>query len=280
MSETSPLLEIRHVSKTYDLDRSLSDVLARKPQAQLAALRDVSLTVRPNEILGVVGESGCGKSTLGRCIVGLDRADHGTFAWQGGAFATDRSARARQIQMVFQDPYASLNPNWKVGSLVAEGMRVHDVVPPHQRRDRAAELLERCGLPGNVLDRYPHEFSGGQRQRICIARALAVEPRILILDEPVSALDVSIQAQILLLLQQLQRDMGLTYVFISHDLAVVSQMCDRVAVMKAGKFVEVGPIADVIHRPRDPYTQALIGATPVPDPSKRRKSTHQGRTIT
>lgn len=279
MNDKSPVIEVSDLRLNYLSGHGFS-----RNRRIVKAVDGVGFSVARGSTFGIVGESGSGKSSVARLLCRLERPNSGHILVEGRDVPTlkgaDILAFRRALQMVFQDPYASLNPNWKVGSLVAEGMRVHDVVPPHQRRDRAAELLERCGLPGNVLDRYPHEFSGGQRQRICIARALAVEPRILILDEPVSALDVSIQAQILLLLQQLQRDMGLTYVFISHDLAVVSQMCDRVAVMKAGKFVEVGPIADVIHRPRDPYTQALIGATPVPDPSKRRKSTHQGRTIT
>ena len=273
MSETSPLLKIRHVSKTYDLDRSLSDVLARKPQAQLAALRDVSLTVRPNEILGVVGESGCGKSTLGRCIVGLDRADHGTFAWQGGAFATDRSARARQIQMVFQDPYASLNPRMTLGAMLDEVLHVHGMVTGAQaRRERIDELLLMVGLTRELKDRLPHAISGGQRQRISIARALAVEPRLLIADEPVSALDASVQAQIINLLEDLRAKLGIAIMFIAHDLNVVRHISDRVAVMYLGEVVEIAETETLFAEPQHPYTRGLLAAIPMPNPTFRTRA--------
>lgn len=279
MTNTSPVIEVEDLRLSF-----LSGHGFARNRRVVKAVDGVSFSVPRGTTFGIVGESGSGKSSIARLLCRLERPDSGHIRVEGQDVTalgrTDTLAFRRALQMVFQDPYASLNPNWKIGSLIAEGMRVHDVVPRHQRRDRSAELLERCGLSGNIVDRHPHEFSGGQRQRICIARALAVEPRILILDEPVSALDVSIQAQILLLLQQLQRDMGLTYVFISHDLAVVDQMCDRVAVMKAGQFVEVGPIAEVIHRPQHPYTQTLIGATPIPDPDRRRRPSHQGRTTT
>ncbi|HTN96788.1 MAG TPA: dipeptide/oligopeptide/nickel ABC transporter ATP-binding protein, partial [Nordella sp.] len=206
---TTPLLEISHVSKTYALDHRLSDILARKPRARLQALRNVSLSVRPGEILGIVGESGCGKSTLGRCIVGLDRPDQGAFAWQGGAFAGERPARARQIQMVFQDPYASLNPRMTLGAMLDEVLKVHDMAPDAAaRRKRIDELLLMVGLTPALKDRLPHAISGGQRQRISIARALAVEPRLLIADEPVSALDASVQAQIINLLADLRAKLG------------------------------------------------------------------------
>lgn len=276
MTEAVPVIEVADLRLSFLSGHGFS-----RNRKTVKAVDGITFSVARGSTFGIVGESGSGKSSIARLLCRLERADSGRISIEGHDVPALRGAELlafrRALQMVFQDPYASLDPNWKVGTLVAEGMRVHDIVPRRQRRDRAAELLERCGLSGDTVDRFPHEFSGGQRQRICIARALAVEPRILILDEPVSALDVSIQAQILLLLQQLQRDMGLTYVFISHDLAVVDQMCDRVAVMKAGKFVEVGPIADVIQRPQHPYTQALIGATPVPEPRRRRKLSPRGR---
>lgn len=276
MTDAPPVIEVADLRLSFLSGHGFS-----RNRRTVKAVDGVTFSVTRGTTFGIVGESGSGKSSIARLLCRLERADSGRISVEGhdvpALKGSESLAFRRAMQMVFQDPYASLDPNWKVGTLVAEGMRVHDIVPRRQRRDRAAELLERCGLAGDIVDRFPHEFSGGQRQRICIARALAVEPRILILDEPVSALDVSIQAQILLLLQQLQRDMGLTYVFISHDLAVVEQMCDRVAVMKAGQFVEVGPIADVIQRPQHPYTQALIAATPVPDPRKRRRSSPRGR---
>jgi ABC-type glutathione transport system ATPase component len=241
----------------------------------IRAVDGVSFAVRRGTTFGIVGESGSGKSTAARMLCGLERIDSGAAVIDGHDVANlkpaDRLAFRRILQLVFQDPYASLNPYWKIGNLVAEGMRVHRLCPAGKRRARVAALLDQCGIPSDAIDRYPHEFSGGQRQRICIARALAVEPKILVLDEPVSALDVSIQAQILLLLQALQRELGLTYLFISHNLAVVEQLCDQVAVMKTGQVVEAGNTEDVIHRPTHPYTRALIASTPVPEPRARRR---------
>jgi peptide/nickel transport system ATP-binding protein/oligopeptide transport system ATP-binding protein len=208
-------------------------------------------------------------------LCGLERIDSGSALVDGFDVGQlrrqDVAGFRRTLQLVFQDPYASLNPYWRVGNLVAEGMRVHRLCPANERRSRVEMLLEQCGLPADAIDRFPHEFSGGQRQRISIARALAVQPKVLVLDEPVSALDVSVQAQILLLLQSLQRELGLTYVFISHNLAVVEQLCDQVAVMKNGKIVEVGDTEAVIHNPTHPYTQALIASTPIPVPRSRRQ---------
>jgi len=248
---------------------------------RVKAVDGVSFAVARGTTFGIVGESGSGKSTVARMLSGLERIDSGSATVEGQDVSAmlrgDALAFRKMLQLVFQDPYAALNPYWKIGDLVGEGMRVHRLCAARERRDRVAELLDRCGIPANAIDRYPHEFSGGQRQRICIARALAVEPRILVLDEPVSALDVSIQAQILLLLQDLQRDLGLTYVFISHNLAVVEQLCDQVAVMKAGHIVECGDTEAVIHSPKHPYTRALIASTPVPDPRARR--TREAETI-
>ena len=273
MSANAPLLDISHVSKTYALDRPLSDLLAGKPQAQLKALRDVSLTVRPGEILGIVGESGCGKSTLGRCIVGLDRPEQGTFAWQGGAFDSDRRARARQIQMVFQDPYASLNPRMTLGAILEEVLKVHSVVSDAEaRRRRVDELLVMVGLTPALKDRLPHAISGGQRQRISIARALAVEPRLIIADEPVSALDASVQAQIINLLEDLRAKLGIAIMFIAHDLNVVRHISDRIAVMYLGEIVEVAETEILFARPEHPYTRGLLAAIPMPDPQVRSRA--------
>ncbi len=273
MSAASPLLEISHVSKTYALERPLGDVLARKPKARLKALRDVSLTVRPGEILGVVGESGCGKSTLGRCIVGLDRPEQGTFAWQGGAFDSDRHERARQIQMVFQDPYASLNPRMTLGAILEEVLKVHGTAADAQARQRRVdELLLMVGLAPALKDRLPHAISGGQRQRISIARALAVEPRLIIADEPVSALDASVQAQIINLLEDLRAKLGIAIMFIAHDLNVVRHISDRIAVMYLGEIVEVAETEALFAGPQHPYTRGLLAAIPMPDPEVRSKA--------
>lgn len=270
---TVPLLEISHVSKTYALDHRLSDILARKPRAKLQALRDVSLSVKPGEILGIVGESGCGKSTLGRCIVGLDRADQGAFAWQGGIFASDRSARARQIQMVFQDPYASLNPRMTLGAMLDEVLKVHDMAADAAvRLKRIDELLLMVGLTPALKDRLPHAISGGQRQRISIARALAVEPRLLIADEPVSALDASVQAQIINLLEDLRAKLGIAILFVAHDLNVVRHISDRIAVMYLGEIVEIAETEQLFAEPLHPYTRGLLAAIPMPDPRIRTRA--------
>lgn len=237
------------------------------------AVDGVSFSVRKGTTFGIVGESGSGKSTTAKMICGLEQIDSGSIIVDG--FHVGRLDRAerlkfrKSLQLVFQDPYASLNPHWKVGELIGEGIRVHSLGTRQQRHQRVLELLDLCGLPADAADRYPFEFSGGQRQRICIARALAVEPKVLVLDEPVSALDVSIQAQILLLLQALQRELGLTYLFISHNLAVVEQLCDDVVVMKSGRIVEAGPTASVIHHPTHTYTRTLVASTPIPDPLRR-----------
>ncbi|MGE0004480.1 MAG: ABC transporter ATP-binding protein [Parvibaculaceae bacterium] len=270
MSASTPLLEVSHVSKTYMLDRPLSDVLAGKPRARLAALRDVSLTVRPGEILGVVGESGCGKSTLGRCIVGLDQPEKGSFAWRGGTFDGDRRIRARQIQMVFQDPYASLNPRMTLGAMLEEVLKVHGTAAEAwERRRRVDDLMAMVGLPPALKERLPHAISGGQRQRISIARALAVEPSLIIADEPVSALDASVQAQIINLLEDLRARLGIAIMFIAHDLNVVRHISDRVAVMYLGEIVEVAETEALFARPLHPYTRGLLAAIPMPDPSLR-----------
>jgi len=232
----------------------------------LQAVGGVSLEVARGEIVGLVGESGSGKSTLGRAILRLEKVDSGRVVFDGQDVLSlkgeDLRRYRRRAQMVFQDPFSSLNPRIRVGDALEEPLAVHNIVPRESRRARAGELLEMVGLQQEHLDRYPHEFSGGQRQRIVIARAMAVQPELIIADEPVSALDVSVQAQVLILLKELQRKTGCAYLFVAHDLAVVRNLCDRVLVMQKGRIVESGPIEDVYDRPQHPYTQALLAAVP------------------
>ena len=266
-----PLLELRDVKTHFPLRRGL---ILQREVGTVKAVDGVSLTVAAGEVLGLVGESGCGKSTLARTIMQLVPATAGTVILGGrnlteGTTADVRAAR-RDLQMVFQDPYASLNPRLTVFDTLAEPMRVHGLCPAGEVPARVSALMERVGLAPRFLRKYPHEFSGGQRQRIAIARALALRPRIIVADEPVSALDVSIQAQILNLLAGLCRDMNLALVFIAHDLSVVKHISDRVAVMYLGRIVEMGGAVDVIERPAHPYTRALVSAIPVPDPDRER----------
>jgi oligopeptide/dipeptide ABC transporter ATP-binding protein len=236
------------------------------------AVDGVSFTLESHETLGLVGESGCGKSTTGRTILLLDKPTAGRVVFQGHELAElsrhELTALRRRMQIVFQDPIGALNPRHTVGQLIGEPLTVHHLVPKDGRRARVEELLELVGLSGDVVSRFPHEFSGGQCQRIGIARALAGEPDLIVLDEPVSALDVSIQAQILQLLSDLQTRLGLAYLFIAHDLAVVGQMSDRVAVMYLGKIVEIADRDSLYARPHHPYTQALFSAIPIPDPKQ------------
>ncbi len=243
------------------------------PRRWLRAVDGVDLTLREGETLSLVGESGCGKSTLARLLLRLERPTGGTVRYRGRdiwSMGRDEVRRfRREVQMVFQDPYASLNPRMRVEAIVGEGLAIHGLARGRERRERVRQLLRDVGLPPEAASAYPHEFSGGQRQRIGIARALAVEPRVLVADEPVSALDVSVQAQILNLLQDLKEQRGLTYLFISHDLRVVEHISDRVAVMYLGRVVELGPAEAVFARPRHPYTRALLAAVPVPDPARR-----------
>ncbi len=267
----SPLLELRDVRTHFPIAHGL---IFKRRLGTVKAVDGVSLTIAAGEVLGLVGESGCGKSTLARTIMQLVPTTAGTVILEGrnltcGSAADLREVR-RDLQMVFQDPYASLNPRITVFDTLAEPLRVHHVCPAAGIPARVAALMQRVGLAPRYLQKYPHEFSGGQRQRIAIARALALEPKIIIADEPVSALDVSIQAQILNLLASLCREMHLALVFIAHDLSVVKHISDRIAVMYLGKIVELGRAVDVIERPAHPYTRALVSAIPAPNPDTER----------
>ena len=258
---TDPLLSVRSLSKLY-------------PPRTLA-VADVSFDIFPGETLGLVGESGCGKTTLGRCILRLLEPTSGTIHFDGrDVRALDRESLRRlrrEMQLVFQDPFASLDPRMTVGAIVREGLVIHRIAEGAAADARVAQLLDEVGLSPASARRYPHEFSGGQRQRIGIARALAVEPRFLVCDEPVSALDVSVQAQVINLLQDLQRTRGLAYLFIAHDLAVVEQIAHRVAVMYLGRLVEVASAIALYHEPKMPYTRALLSAVPLPEPGLERR---------
>ncbi len=267
----TPFLELRDVKTHFPVEHGL---VFRKRVGTVRAVDGVSLALRQGEILGLVGESGCGKSTLGRTILQLLPASEGTVVLGGRSLTALRGAELRSaradFQMIFQDPYASLNPRMTVFDTLAEAIRAHHAVPAGELPARVAALMEKVGLAPRYQRKYPHEFSGGQRQRIAIARARAVEPKLIVADEPVSALDVSIQAQIINLLAKLSREMGLTLVFISHDLSVVRHIADRIAVMYLGKIIELGPAAAVFDHPLHPYTQALVSAVPVPDPAREK----------
>jgi oligopeptide transport system ATP-binding protein len=265
----TPLLEVRHLVKHFPIK---SGVLIDREVGRVRAVDDVSLKVNEGETLGLVGESGCGKSTFCRTILQLLQPTSGSVKFEGNELA-GRSRRAlrplrRQMQMIFQDPYGSLNPRKRVGQIVGDPLRLNGLASGNELKRQVQELLERVGLSPEHYNRFPHEFSGGQRQRIGIARAVALKPKLIVADEPVSALDVSIQAQIINLLDDLQDEFGLTYIFVAHDLGVVRHVSDRIAVMYLGKIVESAPAAELYANPVHPYTVALLSAVPIPDPKE------------
>jgi oligopeptide transport system ATP-binding protein len=261
-----PLVDLRGVKKYFPIRKG---VLQREV-ARVHAVDDVTLAIHEGETVGLVGESGCGKSTLGRCIVRLLEPTDGEIVFEGRRIDALGARRLRPLrrdmQMVFQDPYASLNPRKRVGQIIGDPMKIHGTVSRDDRKRRVQELLDTVGLSPEHYNRFPHEFSGGQRQRIGVARALALRPKLIVADEPVSALDVSIQAQMVNLLEELQDEFGLTYFFIAHDLGVVRHVSDRIAVMYLGKLVELSPAEELYTRPIMPYTEALLSAVPIPDP--------------
>ena len=265
-----PLLQVEGLQKYFPIKKGLMS----RTVGHVKAVDGVSFTIQPGEVLGLVGESGCGKTTTGRCILRLIEPTAGSVKFAGREVTTlgKRELRSlrREMQIVFQDPYSSLNPRLTVGSMLTEALTLHQLARGQAARDRVAELLRLVGLHPDHARRYPHEFSGGQRQRIGVARALAVSPRLIVADEPVSALDVSIQAQIINLLRELQRKMGLTYLFVSHDLSVVEHISNRVAVMYLGKIVELADTETLYRKPRHPYTVSLLSAIPVPDPARKK----------
>ena len=265
------LLEVDHLVKHFPIK---SGILIDREVGRVPAVDDVSFTVRRGETLGLVGESGCGKSTLSRTIMQLIKPTSGSVRFDGrelvGLSARRMRPVRRELQMIFQDPYASLNPRRRIAQIIGDPLALHGVRSGAERQRKVQELLERVGLSPEHYNRFPHEFSGGQRQRIGIARALALEPRLIVADEPVSALDVSIQAQIINLLDGLQDDFGLTYIFVAHDLGVVRHVSDRIAVMYMGKIVEIGPADAVYGNPIHPYTLSLLSAVPIPDPRQNR----------
>ncbi len=264
--QTTKMLEVKNLKKYFPLNKNFFG----KAQSYLKAVDNITFDVEKGQTIGIVGESGCGKTTLGRTILKLYESDGGQIIFNGIDITDIKKKQMRKyrtdIQLIFQDPYSSLPPRMTVGSIIAEAVKVHKIVPKEKVREYVYDIMKKCGLQPQYYDRYPHEFSGGQRQRICIARALAVKPKLVICDEPVSALDVSIQAQIINLLKELQQTMGFTYVFISHDLSVVKYITDKILVMYLGNTMELGKTDEIFDNPLHPYTKALFSAVPVPDP--------------
>jgi oligopeptide/dipeptide ABC transporter ATP-binding protein len=277
ISQGETLVSVRNLKKHFPITEG---VLFSRAVGQVKAVDGVSFDIRRGETLGLVGESGCGKTTTGRCILQLERPTGGEILFDGVSLtALDRKSligMRRRIQVIFQDPYSSLNPRMKIGDIIAEPMLVHDIEADKAARDRRVrELLSICGLPGKFADRYPHEMSGGQRQRVGIARALSLRPEFIVCDEAISALDVSIQAQIINLLEDLRDEFNLTYLFIAHDLSVVRHLCHRVAVMYLGRVVELADCDELYGNPLHPYTQALLEAVPVADPAVEERRQHK-----
>jgi oligopeptide transport system ATP-binding protein len=272
VSQNGSLLAVRDLHKHFPIRKG---TLIERTVGQVKAVDGVTFDIAEGETLGLVGESGSGKSTTGYCVIQLLKPTSGSVVFMGKELTDigreDLRRMRREMQIVFQDPYSSLDPRMTVGGIVSEPLEVHGIGTRRSRTETVRKLLDIVGFNPNFTNRYPHEFSGGQRQRIGIARALALNPKLIVCDEPVSALDVSIQAQILNLLKDLQRDFGLTYLFISHDLAVVRTMSDRIAVMNQGKLVEIGDADQIYNQPKDEYTKALFTAVPVPDPRRQRE---------
>ncbi len=265
--QARPLVEVRDATRWFDVSAPwLERVLSRKPRTMLRAVDGVSLTIKRGETLALVGESGCGKSTMARLLVGLYPLTRGQITIGGESITELNGPKGptlrRRLQMIFQDPYASLNPRWRVGRIIAEPLKAHTKMTEREQTARVDDLLKQVGLDPADKSRYPHQFSGGQRQRISIARALAVNPEFLVCDEPTSALDVSVQAQVLNIMKDLQRKLGLTYLFISHNLAVVHHVADRVGVMYLGRIVEIAARDELFNNPRHPYTRMLLSAIP------------------
>ncbi len=271
------LIEVKNLKMHFPV---IEGIVFQKAIAHVKAVDDISFTIKKGETLGLVGESGCGKTTTGRCILQLERPTAGEIIFEGVNLnhldSKAMSTVRQKIQVIFQDPYSSLNPRMKIGSIIGEPMKVHGIEPDSGKRHRrVAELLSICGLDPKFADRYPHEMSGGQRQRVGIARALSLNPEFIICDEAVSALDVSIQAQVINLLEDLREQFDLTYLFIAHDLSVVHHLCNRVAVMYLGKMVELADSDALFDNPIHPYTKALLSAVPVPDPTAEKHREHQ-----
>jgi len=272
MNQDQALIRVERLTKHFPITRG---IVFQKQVGAVQAVDDISFNITKGETLGLVGESGCGKSTTGRTILQLHKPTSGKVYYGDVDLTTASSAKMREMrrnmQIIFQDPYASLNPRLTVGSIVAEPLEVHNVGTAQERQERVRELLDLVSLNPHFINRYPHEFSGGQRQRIGIARALALQPEFIVCDEPISALDVSIQAQVVNLLEELQEEFGLTYLFIAHDLSMVRHISDRVAVMYLGKIVELAERGELYDHPLHPYTRALLSAVPIPDPLEERK---------